>query len=118
MRPRFRRLLSAAATATAILWPGFAAQSRSETKDIFGWVEQVIVGAHGIELKAKLDSGAETSSLDATNIRRLRRRSTGERFVEFDVTDPATGRIVTLKKGLTREVRIHQGDAGEGAPAK
>ncbi len=69
-----------------------------------------MVGADRIELKAKLDTGAETSSLDATGIRRLRRRSTGLRLVEFDLMDPLRDRVVTLKKPLVREVRIKQHD--------
>lgn len=107
--PPLKRLIPASAIAATLLWLGGAPVSAGE-KDIFGWVEQVIVGTHEIELKAKLDTGAETSSLDATNIRRLRRRSTGERFVEFDVTDPNTGKVLTLKKSLVRNVRIKQHD--------
>lgn len=104
------RLIPAIATALVLLWPGVTPPASAKVKDLFGWVEQVIVGAHELELKAKLDTGAETSSLDATNIRRLRRRSTGERFVEFDLSHPTTGVIITLKKKLVREVRIKQHD--------
>jgi hypothetical protein len=65
----------------------------SETRDLFGWVEWVIVGPHEIELKAKLD-----------------RTSTGQRFVEFEVVDPGSGDTITLKKEWVRDVRIKQHD--------
>jgi hypothetical protein len=97
------------ATTVLLLGPGVAPAAADE-KDLFGWVEQVLVGAHEIELKAKLDTGAETSSLDATRIRRLRRTSSGERFVEFDLADPNTGDAITLKERLVREVRIKEHD--------
>ena len=87
-----------------------AAASAAEERDLFGWVERVVVGEDAIELKAKLDTGAETSSLDASGIRRLRRKSTGLRLIEFEVTDPATKRTFTLKKELVRDVRIKQHD--------
>ncbi len=110
VRPPLERPVLTVATALALLWTSFGTSAAAANKDLFGWVEKVIVGAHGIELKAKLDTGAETSSLDASGIRRLRRKSTGERFVEFDVTDPGSGAAITLKKKLVREVRIKQHD--------
>jgi hypothetical protein len=91
-----------------VLLPCPAQAARQKT--ILGWVEWVEVGRHEISLKAKLDTGAETSSLDAQDIRRLRRRSTGERFVEFSVFDPESGETIRLKKPLVRLVRIKQHD--------
>lgn len=104
--------LAAGALALALLvTPDFAgAASRAPEKDLVGWVEWVEVGRHEINLKAKLDTGADTSSLDAQDIRRLRRPSTGERFVEFSVFDPESGESIRLKKPLVRLVRIKQHD--------
>jgi hypothetical protein len=79
-------------------------------QDIFGWVEWVLVGERKMELKAKLDTGAETSSLDASDIRLLRRRTSGQRFVEFRLSDEESGRTVVFKKRLVREARIKQHD--------
>jgi hypothetical protein len=86
-----------------------SAASASEGKDIFGWVEHVLVGKTRLSMKAKLDTGAETSSLDALQIKKLRR--SGKRWVEFVVVDSDTGRRVNFKKPLLREVRIkrHEG---------
>jgi len=63
-----------------------------------------------MKLKAKLDTGAETSSLDASEIRLLRRGSSGQRFVEFRLSDDDSRRTVTFKKRLVREARIKQHD--------
>jgi hypothetical protein len=94
------------------LW-GAAAVSAEKSgggQDLFGWVEWVIVGEREMKLKAKLDTGAETSSLDATGIRILRRRQSGERFVEFQLTNDSSGRTITFKKRQVREARIKQHD--------
>jgi hypothetical protein len=78
----------------------------SRTKTIFGYVERVIISDKGFSLKARLDSGAETSSLDAHNIRRFRRGDT--RYIRFDVLDPDTDEFVTLERELVRNVLIRQ----------
>jgi hypothetical protein len=96
--------LLAAALAAGLL--PHAAFARERSKTIFGYVERVVISDQGFSLKAKLDSGAETTSLDARNIHRFRRR--GERYVRFDVPDPETGQMVTLERPLARTVRIRQ----------
>lgn len=96
--------------AAALLWLSAVPAHGAAAKDIFGYVEWVEVGRHEIELKAKLDTGAATSSLDAQDIRRLIRRSTGERFVEFTLHDVDSGETIRLKRPLVRLVRIKQHD--------
>lgn len=105
-----RRTEWAALVAAVVLWGVMPPGALAERRDLFGWVERVFVGEQQISLKAKLDTGAETSSLDATGIRRLRRKSTGQRFIEFEVADPANDRALVLKKELVRDVRIKQHD--------
>ena len=63
--------------------------------DIFGWAEPVVLEETGFELEAKLDTGAETSSLDAIDIRRFRRGKDGSRFT---VEDHAEGDEVQLER--------------------
>ncbi len=75
-----------------------------EQRDLVGWVERVYLADVGFELKAKLDTGAETSSLDAVDIRRFRRR--GESWVRFTVEDPESGDEVRLERPLVRRVWI------------
>jgi hypothetical protein len=90
--------------------PITAAEITPKGQDLFGWVESVLVGKRQMALKAKLDTGAETSSLDASDIRYLRRRPSGQRFVEFRLSDEDSGRTVNFKKRLVREARIKQHD--------
>jgi hypothetical protein len=75
---------------------------------ILGWIEEVVIGDQGLHLEAKLDTGADTSSIDASRIRRLRRKSSGERFVEFMVVDPESGDEFWFKEPLVRLARIKQ----------
>ena len=77
-------------------------------KDILGWAEPVLVGESRLEMTAKLDTGAETSSLDAVKIRRYRK--SGRRWVEFLVQSRESGRRVTFRRRLVREVRIKEHD--------
>ncbi len=76
--------------------------------EVFGWVEWVKLLDGELRLKAKLDTGAANSSLDATNIERFRRG--GERYVRFTVTDPETEDQMELEKPLVRNVRIIRHD--------
>lgn len=82
------------------------ATARDPGKTIFGYVERVIISNKGFDLKARLDTGAQTSSLDAHNIRRFRRGD--RRYVRFDIKDPDSGEFVTLERPLVRIVRIRQ----------
>ena len=79
-------------------------------KTIVGWLEHVVVSEAGLILEAKLDTGADTSSLHAENIHRFRRN--GKRMVRFDVLDTETGKMVQLERPLARIARIreHRGD--------
>lgn len=77
------------------------------SKEILGWVEHVRIGKSRLELTAKLDTGADTSSLDATKIRRFRGKD-GKRWVEFRVEEDHTGRRVRFKKPLVRTAYIKE----------
>lgn len=104
------RPCAAALLAGALLASAASPAAAARQKEILGWVEWVDVGRPGLRLKAKLDTGAAISSLDAQEIRRLVRPSTGERFVEFTVFDPETQESLRLKKPLVRRIRIKQHD--------
>ena len=79
-------------------------------RGVYGWIERVQLLDGTLRLRAKLDSGAKTASLDATNIERF--QDDGRTFVRFDVTDPETEETMTLEKPLVRNVRIirHSGN--------
>jgi hypothetical protein len=72
-------------------------------KKIVGWVERVQLQPGNVVLEAKLDSGAEYSSLDATNITEFTRQ--GEKWVRFDLNDHH-GKKVTLEGKLVRYAPI------------
>lgn len=100
-------LLLAAGRAIA---DGDPESSAGDNKDIFGWIERVELRPRNLVLEAKLDTGADTSSLHATHIRRVR---VGEkRYVRFAIEDPETGNLVEMRRPLVRRVRIkrHEGE--------
>jgi hypothetical protein len=75
---------------------------------ILGWVEPVLLTGPRVELEAKLDTGAETSSLDARIIKKFRK--SGKRWVRFGVADPATGREHVLVRERVRTIGVVQHD--------
>jgi len=77
-------------------------------KSIFGWVERVLVGTSRLEMTAKLDTGAETSSLHATRIRRYRK--SGKSWIQFTVAERTSGRRLVFRRPLARTVRIKEHD--------
>lgn len=83
-----------------------ASASAGRSKDILGWVEWVEVGQAPLQLKAKLDTGATTSSLTADEVEVFERD--GKRHVRFVVRDPARDVDQTLEATLVRHVRIRR----------
>jgi len=94
---------------TALLvFAGAATVALGATRDlvILGWVERVYLAEPGVTLKAKLDSGAETSSLDARIIKKFRQG--GKRWVRFALTDPDTGEEHILVRERVRTIGVVQ----------
>lgn len=91
-----------------------AAQAGDLERKVFGWVEKADLETTGVEVKAKMDSGALTSSLHAEDIERFDKD--GEEWVRFttEVEDEDTGEMVshTYEKPLFRNVII-QGAGGK-----
>lgn len=81
------------------------AAADSGDKVTLGYIEPIRLDARlGLELEAKLDTGADSSSLDAHDIRRVR---VGEkRYIRFSVEDPATGELTEFRKPYVGRVRI------------
>ncbi len=71
---------------------------------IFGWIERVQILDGTLTLKAKFDTGAATSSLDATEIQTFRRA--GRRWARFTVRATHDGEPLVLERPLLRTVRI------------
>ena len=70
---------------------------------IAGWVERVRILEAGIEVDAKLDSGAEHSSLNAADLVRFERE--GRPWVRFRLRNRA-GQIANIERPVVRTARI------------
>ncbi|MEE3319971.1 MAG: ATP-dependent zinc protease [Pseudomonadota bacterium] len=90
------------------------ARKAVEPKNVYGWVEHTTLLPWGVKLKAKLDSGALTSSLHAIDVQTFERD--GEKWVRFtvNVKDLDSGKMVakTFEKPRFRRVLI-RGAGGE-----
>ncbi len=82
-----------------------------DSADVFGWIEPVFLVDADFQLEAKLDTGADNSSLGATHIRRVR---TGEkRYVRYSVRNPETDELLSIRSPDIRTTRIrsHSGNS-------
>jgi hypothetical protein len=81
----------------------------AKAKVIAGWLEMATLPVTGWVVKAKLDSGAKTSSIHATNIKEFKRG--GKRWVRFDLHSSTKGEEpVTIERRQVRRVRIKDHD--------
>lgn len=100
---RYRLPLLAALLLSAAL-PAIA----DDEDKVFGWVEKATLEPWGVEVKAKLDSGALTSSLDARDIEVFDKE--GEEWVRFRLRleDEASGETFTerMELPLYRDLRV------------
>jgi hypothetical protein len=87
------------------------------SKEVVGWVEKVSVHPGGLVLKAKVDSGAQTSSIHCDCQRIIEKD--GEKWINFTVTNEK-GDAITLERKVLRFVKIkrHFGEKQERAVVK
>ena len=80
---------------------------------IIGKVEPVTIDKAGFTMPARIDTGAQTSSLNATEIEMFERD--GKRWVRFTTTDPKSGKSAEIESKLSRIVKIkrHGGESIE-----
>ena len=76
--------------------------------EILGWVENAWLHDPDMKIKVKLDTGAETSSLDAEIIKKFRKG--GKRWVRFIVRDRESGEEHLLVRERVRTISIVQHD--------
>ena len=81
------------------------ALSSGKDKQVVGWVEYVTILPENIKIKAKLDTGARTSSLNAVNMVEFERG--GDTFIRFDLAD-WKGRTETVEAKVIRIAKIKQ----------
>ena len=85
----------------------FAESSEKEKEQLLvaGWLESVILEPWNIKLRAKLDTGAKTSSLHAVDIERFERDD--KEWIRFRTTDPIEKNALrSLEVPLVRDVKI------------
>ena len=103
-------------TAIAAFLVGFLsiAIAHAHDRPVFGWVEWATIEPWGTQVKAKADTGALTSSMQAEDIDEFEKD--GEDWVRFtvEVKDEAKGEAVseTFEKPIYRELVVH-GAGGE-----
>ncbi|BFM12749.1 hypothetical protein R50072_29020 [Simiduia litorea] len=76
---------------------------------VIGVAENVTLDPPGVKVKARIDTGAETSSLHASNIIPFERD--GERWVRFEFSPNDDAETVTIERPLSRKVKIKRHDA-------
>jgi len=92
------------------LFLGSAVLAAEEGYVTAGWVEKAVVYPDGVELHAKLDTGARTSSINAPDP--VFYQQDGRQWVRIDLVNRKQQKI-TLKAPLEREVTIkrHYGES-------
>ena len=80
-------------------------------KLIVGELEQAWLPNLGLALPARVDTGAETASLDAHNIELFERDS--RRWVRFEIQHPGSGEPLLVERKLKRMVTIMQSNTTE-----
>jgi len=83
-----------------------SASGSVEQKIVAGVVEPIAIGASGVIVDAKLDTGADSCSLHAVNIQDFERD--GAKWVRFDVAG-REGKHATIEAPVVRTVRIKRG---------
>ncbi|MEH6584200.1 MAG: RimK/LysX family protein [Halioglobus sp.] len=83
----------------------------AHSKMVIGQREMVWIQDLQLALPARIDTGAETASLDARNIELFERNS--KDWVRFEIIHPQTGEAVPLERKLKRMVSIIQANNEE-----
>ncbi len=80
--------------------------TQNSSRTILGAVENVYLDPPGIEFSARIDTGAQTSSLHALDIVEFERD--GKPFVKFSMIHPETKEKIQLTRRLRRYVRVKE----------
>lgn len=80
-----------------------ASSCRAQNKDSLGWLEKVRISPPEIIVTAKLDTGADSSSLNASELREFERD--GRKWVSFEVSD-RNGIRTLIERPLLRTAMV------------
>ncbi|MBG6289847.1 ATP-dependent zinc protease [Pseudomonas nitroreducens] len=91
---------------------------RADNFPVNGWVEEVKIYPEGVPVKAKLDTGALTSSMDARNIEYFEKDS--KKWVRFDVfvknSDTGKESELEFERVLLRKVKVRGAGGADDRP--
>ena len=73
---------------------------------VIGAVEWALVEPSDLIMEARIDTGAETSSIHAEDIRLVEKD--GKRYVQFSLLDRETGRRIPVERRLHRRIVVKQ----------
>ncbi len=80
--------------------------TKVDSKTILGAIENVHLDPPGLEFSARIDTGAQTSSLNALDIVEFERD--GRPFVKFNLIHPQSGEKIELTRRLRGHVRVKE----------
>lgn len=72
-------------------------------KQVIGWIEKVKIENTGLQLKAKIDTGATTSSINAKIIKKFKKD--GQSWIRFKLIDKQDNKIV-FERRVIQYVKI------------
>lgn len=100
----FRWAAAGLAAAMAALSPGAAEEETRGEPITLGYIENVAVGNLSLDMKGKLDTGADTSSVHAYNVK-VYQRGERDNWVKFRLVGK-DGRAVRFDQNVIRFVHI------------
>jgi hypothetical protein len=100
-----------AAPEACVAEPALSPAPERPAKLVVGELEEVWLENLQLALPARIDTGAETASLDARNIEVFERD--GRRWVRFEIVHPVSGEPVPMERRLKRMVSIIQANSPE-----
>jgi len=84
---------------------GFSVFAFAAEKRVVGWIETVSIYPGNMKVKAKLDTGARNSSLNAQNFEQFKRD--GANWIRFELKN-FKNRLETFEAKVTRTAKIKQ----------
>lgn len=86
-----------------LVWFLQISTSYAAEKQKIGWVENVTINGSELQLKAKIDTGATTSSINAKIVKKFTKN--GKKWIRFSVQNNS-GQTIVLERKIVRYVKI------------
>ena len=86
-------------------------QGDDENKMVVGALEKIWLSALEMPINARIDTGVQTSSLNARNIESFERD--GKSWVRFEITDPRTDELVPVERKVRRTIGFTRNGGSE-----